>query len=66
MVEEDESQAYTPGIDELVMAENLFLRLQQLKASDTKHGREWAIAATEAQKLTAWISYVIALAGSDE
>lgn len=43
-----------PGLAELVMAEKLLRRIEFLKQT---HGRIWAIAATEAEKLLAWISY---------
>ena len=46
----------TPGFYELAQAESLLEALQRMKES---HGRLWAIAATDAEKLVAWISYAV-------
>lgn len=43
------------GIKEMEMSSNLFHALLHLKQTDTANGRLWAIAATEAEKLHAWI-----------
>lgn len=43
---------------ELQMAKKLRDALDELKSADPERGRLWAIAATEAEKLIAWIGYV--------
>lgn len=50
-----------PGFFELDLSWQLLGALRSLKASDTIRGREWAIAATEAEKLHAWIGYVVGM-----
>ena len=40
---------------------DLFFNLRELKASDSENGRSWAIAATKAEELYAWICYVLTL-----
>jgi hypothetical protein len=49
------------GLIELRQAEVLYTHLAVLKEknSGTPSGRQWAIAATECEKLCAWIQYVI-------
>jgi hypothetical protein len=47
----------------LVESYELFFNLRALKASDPSNGRAWAIAATKAEELYAWICYVLTLDG---
>jgi hypothetical protein len=56
----------TPGIAEMALALQLFQMLKKLKGSDPQRGREWAIAATEAEKLHAWIAYTVTFAFDEE
>jgi len=48
-----------PGFSELRLAEELHSALIGLKSADASRGRLWAIAATDAEKLFAWIGYVV-------
>jgi hypothetical protein len=41
----------------------LFFNLRELKTRDSENGRSWAIAATKAEELHAWICYVLTLDG---
>ena len=47
------------GQKELDASWQLFCELLSLKTSDSRRGREWAVAATQAEKLYAWINHVI-------
>lgn len=49
----------TPGFSELRLAWELHGALVELKSTDASRGRLWAIAATDAEKLFAWIGYVV-------
>lgn len=52
-----------PGINEshaLQQSWYVVELLRELKAQDSQNGRLWAIALTDAEKLHAWISYVVA------
>lgn len=52
-----------PGTSEqraLAESEYIVVLLRELKAEDSQNGRLWAIALTDAEKLHAWISYVVA------
>lgn len=50
-----------PGFSELDLSWQLLGALRHLKTSDSWRGREWVIAATEAEKLHAWIGYVVGM-----
>lgn len=56
MDNEADDREITPGFYELAQAESLLEALQRMKES---HGRLWAIAVTDAEKLVAWISYAV-------
>lgn len=43
----------------LEMAENLIAVLRELKITHPRSGRLWAIGVTDAEKLYAWIAYVV-------
>ena len=57
----DEYTETTLGFEEMGISWQLLVLLRKLKAADSERGREWAIAATDAEKLHAWISYVVAM-----
>ena len=57
----DEYTETTLGFEEMAISWHLLVLLRKLKAADPERGREWAIAATDAEKLHAWISYVVAM-----
>lgn len=48
-----------PGMKELQLSWDLYQALFRLKQTDASNGRVWAIAATDAEKLHAWISYAV-------
>lgn len=65
MIEDDEvvdDLPESPGSRELQMAWELYRSLVELKSADPDRGRLWAIAATDAEKLFAWIGYVVGTA----
>lgn len=53
----DDLPSDAPGMKELQMSWDLYNALLRLKQTDKKNGRVWAIAATDAEKLHAWIAY---------
>ena len=56
MIEDDglDELMPTPGFPEMEMAWQLLQACREMKQT---HGRLWAIAATDAEKLYSWISY---------
>ncbi len=65
MNEDNMNDVETPGMAELANSWDLFKKLRQLKSHDAGKARLWAIAATDAERLHAWIAYVVGVA-SDE
>ena len=61
----DDFDNETPGMAELGVSWDLFKGLRRLKLHEPEKARLWAIAATEAERLHAWIAYVVGVA-SDE
>lgn len=61
----DDFERETPGMDELDDSWNLFVKLLQLRLLEKHKARLWAIAATDAEKLHAWIAYVLGVADQD-
>lgn len=55
MDNETDDQKVSHGFYELAQAESLLDALRKMK----QHGRLWSIAATDAEKLVAWISYAV-------
>ena len=55
----DAQPSDTPGAKELQLSWDLYQALFRLKQADKDNGRVWAIAATEVEKLHAWISYAV-------
>jgi hypothetical protein len=62
---DDNDELLTLGREELDLAWLLLSKLAKLKESDKGRGRLWAIAATEAEKLFAWVGYVCGTAEDD-
>ena len=55
-----------PGAKEMQLSLDLYQALFRLKQADASNGRVWAIAATEAEKLHAWICYAVGVANDPE
>lgn len=66
MDNEQEELVATDGMTELAMTWELYQKLIALKAKNngTSAGRVWAIAATDCEKLFAWVSYAVTEAAS--
>ena len=66
MDNETEDLAVTDGMTELAVTWELYQRLVALKEKNngTPAGRMWAIAATDCEKLLAWIGYSVTEAAS--
>ena len=56
----------TEGFPELDMVVALQRRLEILKRTASYNRRGWAIACTDAEKLHAWIGYVLSMAMDEE
>lgn len=51
-----------PGAKEMQLSWDLLQALLRLKQADAHNGRLWAIAATDAEKLWAWLVYAVGAA----
>ena len=66
MKEDNEDGNETEGFPELDMVVALQRRLENLKRTASYNRRGWAIACTDAEKLHAWIGYVLSMAMDEE
>ena len=56
----------TPGAKEMQLSWDLFQALLRLKQTEKDNGRVWAIAATRAEELHAWIAYAFGAVNDPE
>ena len=62
----DAQPSDTPGAKEMQLSWDLFQALLRLKQTEKDNGRVWAIAATRAEELHAWIAYAFGAVNDPE